>query len=52
AAAPPPPAFSPPPPSPTFSPPPAAAPVSSGRERCGLCQGKGCVFCNQTGFKA
>ncbi|GAB0055712.1 hypothetical protein SIID45300_00007 [Candidatus Magnetaquicoccaceae bacterium FCR-1] len=35
-------------------PPVQAAPTavrSSGGEPCSLCQGKGCVFCNQTGFK-
>ncbi|MBF0437982.1 MAG: TerB family tellurite resistance protein [Magnetococcales bacterium] len=39
-------AISSPPPPP---PPPVATP---NREPCSMCQGKGCVFCNQTGFKA
>ncbi len=48
-----PPAMSPPPaaPAPVMAPPPVAAPApAAGRVPCGLCQGKGCVFCNQTGF--
>lgn len=34
----------------------SVTPVSSqgaaGQEKCSLCQGKGCVFCNQSGFKS
>ncbi|MBF0628991.1 MAG: TerB family tellurite resistance protein [Magnetococcales bacterium] len=49
-AAPPPPVQSAPPPPPP--PPPAPQPAArAGGETCSLCQGKGCVFCNQTGFK-
>ncbi|MBF0191284.1 MAG: TerB family tellurite resistance protein [Magnetococcales bacterium] len=44
--APPPPQAAPPPP-----PPPSPAARPAGGQPCTLCQGKGCVFCNQTGYK-
>ncbi|MBF0181664.1 MAG: TerB family tellurite resistance protein [Magnetococcales bacterium] len=52
---PPPPAYAappPPPPAHAAAPPPPARPAASGREPCSFCQGAGCVFCNNTGFKA
>ncbi|MBF0296155.1 MAG: TerB family tellurite resistance protein [Magnetococcales bacterium] len=53
---PPPPAYAaapPPPPAQTAPPPPPPArPAAAGREPCSFCQGTGCVFCNNTGFKA
>ncbi|MBF0270906.1 MAG: TerB family tellurite resistance protein [Magnetococcales bacterium] len=45
--------YAPPPPPPQAAPPPPPAPAArpAGGSICTLCQGKGCVFCNQTGYK-
>jgi tellurite resistance protein len=51
AAPPPQQAAPPPPPMPQQAAPPPPPPPRAGGEPCSLCQGKGCVFCNQTGFK-
>ncbi|MBF0614684.1 MAG: TerB family tellurite resistance protein [Magnetococcales bacterium] len=47
-------AYAPPPPPPQAAPsppPPVASVPPAGGQLCGMCQGKGCVFCNQTGYK-